>query len=289
MNLPKCVVTLCFCLTLFAADPQVIPLYPGPAPGSESWEWPETEQSSTDGIRRIANVTRPTIIVYLPEKSKATGTGVVVCPGGGFRILAVSHEGEDVARFLNKQGVAAFVLKYRVMRTGDEAGKDKEVMARRRAEVIPLSIADGLEAVRLVRRRAAEWGLQHNRIGIMGFSAGGWVTTAVTLQGSGDSRPDFAAPIYAAMPENLSVPSQPPPLFLVHADNDVTVRTEKTSVRLYTAWKQAGASAELHIYAHGGHGFGMLKKSLPVDSWTDRLRDWMQSLDLLSPTPGNRP
>jgi acetyl esterase/lipase len=267
---------------LAASGQQVVPLYPGAAPGSETWNWPETEQPASDGIRRIANVTKPTLMVFLPDKAKATGTGMVICPGGGFRILAWNHEGEDVARFLNELGVAAFVLKYRVMRTGDEGEKDKEVLARRRPEAIALGVADGLEAMRLVRRRAAEWGVRPERLGIMGFSAGGWVTTGVVLQGTADSRPNFAAPIYAAMPETLAVPSQPPPLFLVHADDDTTVRSERTSIRLYTAWKQAGASAEMHIYAKGGHGFGMRKKSMPVDSWTLRLRDWLEGQGLLS-------
>ena len=265
-----------------AAQPPVIPLYPGPAPGSENWTWPETEQASTDGIRRIANVTRPTLTVYLPEESKATGTGIVVCPGGGFRILAIGHEGEDVARFLNGLGVAAFVLKYRVMRTGDEGEKDKEVMAKRRPEAIAMGVADGLEAMKLVRRRAEEWGVRKDRIGILGFSAGGWVATGVTLEGKGESRPGFAAPIYAAMPENLTVPDSPQPLFLVHADDDKTVRTERTSIRLYTAWKAAGGSAELHIYSKGGHGFGMRKPPLPVAGWPVRLQEWLGSLGLLS-------
>jgi acetyl esterase/lipase len=275
--------TLGLTLLSVGAQPLVVPLYPGAAPGSEAWDWPETVLPSNDGIRRIANVTKPTLTVFLPDKAKATGTGIVVCPGGGFRILAWNHEGEDVARFLNDLGVAAFVLKYRVMRTGDPGEKDKEVAARRRTEAIAMGVADGLEAMRLVRRRAAEWGVRSDRLGIMGFSAGGWVTTGVVLQGSGDSRPNFAAPIYAAMPENITVPPQPPPLFLVHADDDTTVRPDRTSIRLYTAWKQAGASAEMHIYAKGGHGFGMRKKSLPVDTWTARLRDWLVSQGLLVP------
>lgn len=107
MTFLKLTLPLLFCLTLTAAEPPVVPLYPGPAPGSESWDWPETEPTSTDGIRRIANVTRPSITVYLPDNDKATGTGMVVCPGSGFRILAIRHEGEDVARFLNDLGVAS--------------------------------------------------------------------------------------------------------------------------------------------------------------------------------------
>ena len=283
MALIKLASAVCCLLTLTAAGPQVVPLYPGAAPGSETWTWSESEQPGDDGLRRVANVTRPTLTVYLPGKDKANGTGVVVCPGGGFRHLAIHHEGEDVARWLNAQGVAAFVLKYRVMRTGDAGEKDEDVVARRRAEVIPRAVADGLEAIRLVRRRAAEWGVRKERIGILGFSAGGWVATAVTLQGRADTRPDFSAPIYAAMPEAITVPPTPPPLFLVHAGDDSSVATTRTSIRLYTAWKQAGASAELHIYANGGHGFGMRKQSLPVDTWTSRLRDWMAAQGLTAP------
>ena len=271
-----------FALTMAAAEPTIVPLYPGPAPGSETWDWTETEQPSTDGIRRIANVTRPALMVYLPDKAKATGTGVVVSPGGGWRILAISHEGEDVARWLNEQGVAAFVLKYRVARTGDEGGKDKEEAARRRKEAMAMGIADGLAAVKLVRSRAEEWGIARDRIGIMGFSAGGYLTAGVALQGNGESRPDFAAPIYPAVPEEIAPPAGAPPLFIVHADDDKTVPPVRTSMRLYAAWKQIGVPVEMHIYTSGGHGFGMRKKNLPIDGWTDRLEEWMRAQGLLT-------
>ncbi len=273
---------LMFLMTVAAAEPIIIPLYPGPAPGSESWNWPEAEQPSTDGIRRIANVTQPVLMVYLPEKGKANGTGVIVSPGGGWRILAISHEGEDVARWLNEQGVTAFVLKYRVMRTGDEGEKNKEEAGRRRKEAMEMCIADGLAAVKLVRSRAAEWGVAKDRIGIMGFSAGGYLTVGVALQGKGDSRPDFAAPIYPATPDEIIAPDGAPPLFIVHADDDKTVPPIRTSIRLYEAWKRIGVPVEMHIYNSGGHGFGMRKKDLPVDNWTQRLKEWMGARGLLA-------
>jgi acetyl esterase/lipase len=263
------------------SEPTILPLYSGPAPGSESWDWPETEQVSTDGIRRIANVTHPVLMVYQADKAKANGTAVIVCPGGGWRILAIAHEGEDVARWLNEQGVTAFILKYRVMRTGDEGEKNKEEAARRRKEAMAMCVEDGLSAVKLVRLRAAEWGLAKDRIGIMGFSAGGYLTAGVALQGSGESHADFAAPIYPATPEEINPPADAPPLFLVHADDDKTVPPVRTSLRLYTAWKQIGVPVEMHIYASGGHGFGMRRKNLPVDDWTARLRDWMGERGLL--------
>lgn len=271
-----------FLLSLFVflagfAQETVIPLYEGAAPGTESWNWPETEQSSNDGIRRIANVTRPTLTVFAPEPGKRNGTGVVVAPGGGFRILAINHEGEDVAKWLAARGVTVFLLKYRLMRTGDSGSGDANEMARRRAEAIPLAVADGLQAMRVARRHAAAYGVNPERLGILGFSAGGWVTTGVALQGRDEARPAFAAPIYAAMPEELTAPPNPMPLFLVHADDDKTVIAVRTSIRLYEAWKKAGASAELHIYSKGAHGFGMRPKNLPSDTWIERFWEWMKA------------
>ncbi len=264
-----------------AAQPLVIPLYDGPPPGTESWNWPEVVQPSTDGIRRIANVTKPSLTVYRPEKGKANGTGLVVAPGGGFRILAINHEGEDVAAWLTARGVTVFLLKYRLMRTGDAAAGERAEMAQRRAEVIPLAVADGLQAVRVARQQAPRFGVNPERIGILGFSAGGWVTVGVAIEGRGDSRPDFAAPIYAAMPDDVTAPPNPMPLFLVHADDDDTVNPRRTSIRLYESWKKAGAPVEMHIYSRGAHGFGMRKQGLPVDSWIERLWDWMKAEELV--------
>jgi len=270
-------------LTSLCASAQTLPLYPGPAPGSEKWTWAETDViGPKDDIRRIGNVIKPTLTAYLPDPSKSNGTAIVICPGGGFRILAFDHEGIEVARFLNAHGVAAFVLKYRVARTGDDGEKDKAIMAERRKEAIAMGIADAQQAMKMVRARAKEWRVNPSRIGILGFSAGGWITSAVALEHDAQSRPDFAAPIYGALQPEFKVPADPMPLFIVHADDDKTVPPARTSARLYTAWKEAGAPAEMHIYAQGGHGFGMRKKNLPVDTWTDRLRDWLSSQGLLT-------
>ncbi|MCU0248431.1 MAG: alpha/beta hydrolase [Bryobacter sp.] len=216
----------------------------------------------------------PGCCVYLPPAGTANGTGVVICPGGGFRILAIDKEGIDVARWLNTLGVAAFVLKYRVMRTDVPAANPLE----RRAEVIPLSVADGKRALALVRSRAAEWGVKPGRLGIMGFSAGGYVTAAVAMS---DAKPDFAAPIYAGVPPQVTVPAGAPPLFLVHATDDRTVNVVDSTMRLFTAWKNAGVPVEMHVYAQGGHGFGMTSQNKPVDTWTARLAEWMGTLGLL--------
>ncbi len=267
---------LAACL-ISAGQDVVIPLYDGLPPGSESWDWPETTPPSTDGIARVANVTKPTLTVYSPPPGERNGMAVVVAPGGGFSHLAIQHEGSDVAEWLRARGVTVFVLKYRLMRTSDAQPQSREEMSRRRREIIPLAVADGLQAVRVARRNAARFGVDAKRIGILGFSAGGWVTVGTALEGRDDSRPDFAAPVYAAMPENLTPPPDPMPLFLAHAGDDKTVDPLKTSIRLYEAWTKAGASAEMHIYAQGGHGFGMRRKNIPADSWIERFWEWAEA------------
>jgi acetyl esterase/lipase len=263
----------------FAAEPRVIPLWPGSAPGSESADYPETE--IVEGARQVHNVTKPTLLAFLPDPAKATGTAWVVCPGGGFQWLAIEYEGTDLARWLNANGVAAFVLKYRVMRTGEGAPQDREGMPARRRVAIEQAVADGRQAIRLVRSHAAEWGIARDRIGIVGFSAGGYIAADLALRHDAETRPNFAAPIYGAMPSDMTVPADAPPVFLAHADDDRTVPTIDTSIRLYTAWKKAGIPVELHIYLRGGHGFGMVKKGLPTDSWIDRFHDWMELEGLL--------
>jgi len=261
-----------------AGAQEIIPLYPGPAPGSESWNWPETTLPLTaDGLKRAANVTRPTLAVYRP--ARPNGTAVVVAPGGGFRHLAIEHEGVQVAQWLNTLGVTAFVLKYRVYRSGEGAPAD---VAKLRAEAIPLAAADGRAAIALVRGRAKEWGVRADRVGILGFSAGGWVAAAAALEHDAASRPDFAVPVYPAVPPEAKAPAAPMPLMLIHASDDKTVSALDNSVRMYGLWKRAGAAVEMHVYAAGGHGFGMQKKGTPSDRWTDRVREWLEAQGLLA-------
>lgn len=264
------------------AGPQVLPLYPGAAPGSEAWDWRETAaMGEKDGILRIANVTRPTVSVFLPEPGRATGAGVVVVPGGGFRILAFNHEGTEVCEWLNSLGVAAFLLKYRVMRTDDLGGVSKEAQDARRKEAMGFGVTDALEAMRVVKRRAAEWGVDAERIGILGFSAGGYITAHVALTEDAEARPAFAVPVYAYFPEERPVPAGAPPLLAVHAADDRTVPAAH-SVRLFQVWRQAGRPAELHIFERGGHGFGMRRQGQPVDGWTERVREWLASQGMLT-------
>ncbi len=264
------------------SQPMVIPLWPGAAPGSEDWTHQEEISVMPQvGLKVIRNVSRPTLTAFLPEPKLANGTAVIVCPGGAFHFLAYEHEGIQVAAWLNAHGIAAFMLKYRLIRTGDnfaaevqERLADRAKMAGPMQALAPLILADAQQAVRLVRQRAAEWGVRPDHIGVMGFSAGGGVTMAVTLHHDASSRPDFAAPIYPAHFGEIKVPDDAPPLFLAHASDDPLI-PPAISIGIYTAWQAAGKPAELHIYEKGGHGFGMNRLGLPVDGWIERFGEWL--------------
>lgn len=267
--------------------PMIIPLWPGGAPGSENWT--QQEQVSTYsnfGLKVIRNVSQPTLTAYLPDPAVANGAAVIVCPGGAFHFLAYEHEGTQVAEWLNAHGIAAFMLKYRLIQTGDNFMAEVQARLADRSKLAgplraltPLILADAQQSVRLVRQRAAEWGVRPDRIGIMGFSAGGGVTMAVTLHHDASSRPDFAAPIYAAHFGELAVPDDAPPLFIVHASDDGLVPVT-ISTAVYATWHAAKKPAELHIYEKGGHGFGMRKLGLPVDGWIERFGEWLGAHNL---------
>ena len=270
-------------------QPAVIPLWPDGAPGSEGWTQQEEETFIPPTLKVVRNVAQPTLTTCLPDPALATGTAVIVCPGGGFHFLSIDMEGTDVARWLNARGIAAFVLKYRLIRTDDnfpaevwETLNDRDKMAERIAPLQPLILADGQQAVRTVRARAREWGIAPDRIGILGFSAGGTVAANVALQHDAGSRPDFSGAIYGAGRGAVPVPADAPPLFVLCAADDQMVPPH-TSVHLYEDWRTAGHPAELHVYAQGGHGFGMREQGLPCDTWIERLAEWLQAQGLLEP------
>jgi acetyl esterase/lipase len=269
------------------AQDKVIRLYDGPAPGSENWKQQEKESRTNLWQTRVVyNVTDPTLTVMLPEPSIATGTAVVICPGGAFHALSIDSEGLDVARWLNAKGVAGFVLKYRLVecKTDDPT---REVMTKGSLEesvkpVVKLALADGCAAVGYVRRHASEYKIRPDRIGIIGFSAGGTVAAAVAYNYTVETRPDFAAPIYLAYEwvPRTTVPADAPPMFILAATDD-PLGLAPHSVALYKDWTAARKSAELHLLSKGGHGFGMRKQNLPSDHWIERFAEWLDVQGLL--------
>lgn len=265
---------------------EVIPLYQGIPHGSEDWTW--TEQISTDNAfntRVVYNVVQPTLTAYLPPYYLATGTAVVVAPGGAFHILSIDSEGTDVARWLNSKGIAAFVLKYRLAHSlTDEPvtelmGKmsDFEKLDQINEQIIPLALEDGLTAIEYLREHATTYELDPAKIGFMGFSAGATLTMSVAYNATEDNRPDFVVPVYPYEPAIIGgqVPTRKTPIFLAVAGDDDLGMTLH-SVNIYKKWFEAGQPAELHIFERGGHGFGMRKQDLPTDTWYERLGEWLQ-------------
>ena len=265
------------------ASSQAIPLWADGQIDTRGWNRPEEIAYLADGLKVIRNVIQPSLTPFLPDPAIANGTGVIVAPGGAYHFLAFEHEGTRVAEWLNARGMAAFLLKYRLVQTGDDFPgvvdknlNDKQKMGEIVRTTFPLITADGCQAVRIVRQHAAQWGLNPERIGLMGFSAGGMLTLSVALQTDPSSRPDFAAPIYPAPPVESPIPAGAPPLFLLCAADDEMASAVTT--QYYAKWRAAGRPVELHIYAKGGHGFGMDKHSLPSDNWIERFADWLKGL-----------
>jgi acetyl esterase/lipase len=271
-------------LTALGTAQDVIPLYPGIAPGSVQESYAEKEFfSKTWNTEVVSNVTTPTLTAFKPSAELKNGTAIVICPGGGFMALSITSEGTDVAKYLAAKGVTAFVLKYRLAHTGEDATQeftalwaDKPKFREMMEKEVPLAVADGLAAVTYVRQHAAEFGVSPERVGIIGFSAGGSVTSAVALRYKPEGRPAFVAPIYGgAGSADIPVPADAPPMFLAAATDD-GLGLAPASVALYTKWMDAHKSAELHMYAKGNHGFGMHKQNLPTDHWIDRFADWLE-------------
>ena len=262
--------------------------------GDRSLEFAGPPRDPPDGRRYRRNVTVPTLTAYLPEPSAATGTGIVVAPGGGLHFLSVDNEGSWVAERLVQRGIAAFVLHYRVVATPVVPEEFAALMARLFSEPHFLddigparraaAVEDGGSAVTLVRERAGEWAVRPDRVGMLGFSAGGFVTAATTLDAEPGARPSFLAPIYPAMWGGITVPDPAPPMFLAWAgDDEVGEPIVDACVRLHDAWRRAGASVEAHAYASGGHGFGMTRSGTPSDRWFDEFCAWLSATALLRP------
>lgn len=285
-----------------ADDPPVLPIWPGETVGDSGTIGPERVRAPSDAPTKdakwITNVKNPTITVFRVPPEKNTRAAVIICPGGGYWNLAWDLEGEEVAAWLNKAGINCVVLKYRVPR---RAGQPERLPA-------PGPLLDAQRTVSLVRTRAPEWGIDPDRIGIIGFSAGGHlaVTTATHFDqrayepiddiDKASCRPDFAAAIYPGyfleqeragvetkkdvLAPYIRIPKETPPIFLVHAGDD-SVAGPENSAMMYLVLKRANISAELHIYAKGGHGFGVRQSDLPCSTWPDRFVAWLQNQGML--------
>ncbi len=282
-------ITLTLALSAGAAEPKVIKLWPGKAPGETKEIGPERYLEAKKGqseVRRLTDVSEPTIAIYAPPADKANGTAVIVAPGGGYSILADEHEGSDVCEFLNNLGVTGVLLKYRVPK---------------RAMQMPENLAalqDAQRAVSLVRSMATELKIDPTRIGFLGFSAGGNLAawTLLTKKQMYDKidktdevshEPNFGVLVYPAyivdkagvLKPEFDVKKDSPPMFFAHSSDDGV--TSEGSVALYMALKKNNVPAELHLYASGGHGYGMRKSAHPCSSWPDRASDWLKTRGLL--------
>jgi acetyl esterase/lipase len=285
--------------------PQVVPIWPGKVPDEGGNIGPERVRMSpkldrkqvevTEPTKLITGVTNPSITVYRPAKDRDTGTAMLICPGGGYWDLYWQLEGEEVAGWLNSIGVTSVVLKYRVPRRADEP---KGEPARR-----PLQ--DAQRAVSLVRSKAKEWGIDPQRIGIVGFSAGGHlaIATATSFENRTyepvdgidkiSCRPDFAIPVYSGylkakdkdeLAPGLRIPAATPPVFLVHGSDDI-ISPPEHSVFMYLALKRAGVPAELHIYAATAHDFGVRTNDHPYSKWTESCAKWLRHQGFLKSLP----
>lgn len=279
-------------LAAWAAEPEELKLWPGEVPGEADFQPPVTKPAPprNDGITRLALVTEPTMTVLRAPADKANGAAVLICPGGGYHILAWDLEGTEIAAWLNSLGVTAAVLKYRVPR------RDKDV-----PHTAPLQ--DAQRALRLLRQNATQWNVDPKRIGVLGFSAGGhltvmtgthWDEPTYLKQDAADDlscRPDFLIPIYPAyladekQPGPLSplvrVTKETPPTFIAVTHDDAL--RGLNAAQFYIELKKANVPAELHIYTKGGHGYGLRPSDNPVSSWPQRCADWLRTQGWLAP------
>jgi acetyl esterase/lipase len=259
-----------------AADrPAEIALWPNGAPGSEGKPTTEVVVTSASGELSVSGIHHPSITPYLPAQDKATGLAILVIPGGGHRVLAITHEGYNVAEWLRDHGIAAFVLKHRLAR---EANSTYKIEVE--------SLADTARAMRVIRARAAEWGIDPGRVGALGFSAGGELVNMICARGDADAtasdpvdrqnaKPDFQALIYPGQSGAIQPAKDAPPAFLAAAYNDRQDISEGLA-EAYLRFKRAGVPAELHIYSTGGHGFGLrANNKRPVGQWMARFEEWL--------------
>jgi acetyl esterase/lipase len=276
--------------------PNAWPLYPEGAPALPGAADQENWTRSEDGTVVAHNVSEPTLEPFLPDPSKATGTAVVIAPGGGTLALAINVEGWDVARWFADQGIAAFVLKYRT-RPSPPNPYVRSLWALAQLpkwysggkimiSAFQPAVDDGMAALRLLRARAGEFGVDPQRIGMVGFSAGAITTLALVQQAKDEARPSFGGIIYGPL-DAIVAPERAPPLFVAIAADDQFA--QQTDFGLIRTWKEAGAPVEFHKYTSGGHGFGLGRKDTDTVQWPGQFLDWLRLNGLLMPRASNQP
>ena len=286
--LVACLTTLLTGSVSPAAQEAEVFLWPNGAPGSEGKTTPLLViTNANSGERSVYQVHRPTITPFLPARADSKGTAVIVIPGGGHRVLAYDHEGDLVAKTLRDHGIAAFVLKYRLAR---ETNSTYTIMDH--------ALPDTQRAIRTVRLRAAEWGVHPDRIGVMGFSAGGELANHASLHfdlGKPDaadplervsSKPNFQALIYPGRSEQIQPTTHSPPAFLAAGFKDRQDISEGLA-EVYLRFKRVNVPAELHIYSGAGHGFGHRpnKTGTPAGAWLTRFEEWLADSGFVSTRP----
>jgi len=264
---------------------QTVKLYPGKAPGSETWDWKEKELNAMPGNRMFYNVSEPEILIYKAPKEKANGAAFIVAPGGAFHILSIDSEGINVAKWLNERGITAIVIKYRVVKSNSDNPfaelmplmRDFKKLDEINAPVVEMATKDGIEAMKYAKAHAIDLNINPNRIGFMGFSAGGTLTMSVLLSAPQNLKPNFIAPMYLYGPAVIGkeMPIQTTPAFIGVATDD-ELGFVPHSIALYQKWFDAKLPAELHIYDKGGHGFGTLKKNTSSDNWLNDFENWLK-------------
>ncbi len=263
------------------AAPQTLLLWPGGAPNADAHGGEEVVRLTERGEHILSNIHAPSVTAYLPPPAPAKAVAVIIVPGGGHTELWMDHEGYNVAAFLQQHGVASFILKYRLARA---KGSKYTVEGD--------ALADVQRAIRTVRARAVEWAIDPERVGVIGFSAGGELAALAATRydrgvpGAADSiermssRPDFQALLYPSIPKNMKLSKETPPAFLLCGADD-TPRISQGLAQLYLDLRHAGAAAELHIYAGVGHGFGLRASNRgPVTAWPQELLDWLDAQGL---------
>ena len=280
---------LCFIFIYFLLaslyGQEVIPLYPGIAPGSENWTWEEKTAGANTGNSMVYNVTKPTLTYYRAPENIRSGAVMLVAPGGAFHILSIENEGNKVAKFLNGLGIDAFVLKYRLSHIyGQDPMQelfglmsDFKKLDSINTPTVAFATQDGIRALSLIHEMSEMKGFDTGKIGMMGFSAGATLTMCVLMSAEQKLKPSIVAPFYLYKPAVIGkiFPEKQTPMFIAVASDD-GLKFVPHSIELYNEWMGKAQPTELHIYESGNHGFGMQPKGTASDQWPSDFTSWLK-------------